>query len=494
MYQAGLDVPEDVTIVWTEDNFGYIRQLSNPAEQARSGGSGVYYHLSYLGSPFSYVWINTTPPALIWEEMSKAYAYGADRVWVLNVGDIKPGEVGMDYWMRLGWNINSYTRETTPNFAGDFFSEIFGKSTGGEIGTLMDRYYRLGFARKPESIAREPNIFSIDNYNEAFHRLADYGALLRDAQAIAQKIPTDRADAYFQLVLYPVQMAAETNEAFVCASISRKYAAENSPLANLYSARVKQALERIDSATAYYNNRLAGGKWKNLMTARGTLAANWGWNWPVGTTVAGEVEPADAARLGAAFSTPPLPSRPAEGSGPATYTEVNRHVSIEAERPTRNAARSGARWQVIPGLGRSGDSISVYPVTVPSITDLAAIVAEAPMLEYDFTTVSSGNAKVTTYNLPTRRINDSRGLRYAIAIDDGKPQIVDFNVENETDRRWSRNVMWNASIDSTTHAIPAAGKHTLKIWMVDPGVVIDKIVVDLGGVKDSYLGPPPTIE
>jgi hypothetical protein len=164
---------------------------------------------------------------------------------------------------------------------------------------------------------------------------------------------------------------------------------------------------------------------------------------------------------------------------------------MEAEHPTRNIARGDAQWQIIPGLGRTGDTIAVFPVTVASV-DPANVASQSPALEYDFTTTSSGAAKITTYNLPTRRINDTRGLRYAIAIDDAAPQVVDYNIVNETDRRWSRNVMWNASVDSTTHTIAAPGKHTLKVWMVDPGVVMDKIVIDLGGAKESYLGPPET--
>ena len=115
----GWKLPDDVTICWTEDNFGYIRQLSNPTEQKRSGGSGVYYHISYLGN-FSYTWINTTPPALIWEEMSKAYDYGADRVWVVNVGGIKPGEIGIDFWTRLAWNINAYQHDTIGKYLTDW--------------------------------------------------------------------------------------------------------------------------------------------------------------------------------------------------------------------------------------------------------------------------------------------------------------------------------------------------------------------------------------
>jgi hypothetical protein len=489
MYQAGLKVPEDVTIVWTEDNYGYIRQLSNPTEQKRSGDSGVYYHISYLGSPFSYVWINTTPPALIWEEMSKAYAYGADRVWVLNVGDIKPGEIGISYWMRLGWDINAYNRETTPNYLNDFFKPIFGESLAQEIAPMMDQYYRLGYARKPGSLHREPNIFG-ENYNEAYYRLADYGAVVKKAEEIAAKVPDNRKDAYFELVLYPVRMAALTNEVFICASLSQTLAKQNDPLANVYADRSKAAIERIDAETAYYNDELAGGKWKNIMTAKGTTARSWGFNWPTPATTAGNAAPAEAAKLKAAFATPDLPPRPAAKAA-ATFIEKDKVVAMEAEHPTRKIARGDAQWQIIPGLGRTGDTIAVFPVTVASV-DPANVASQSPALEYDFTTTSSGETKITTYNLPTRRINDTRGLRYAIAIDDAAPQVVDYNIVNETDRRWSRNVMWNASVDSTTHTIAAPGKHTLKVWMVDPGVVMDKIVIDLGGAKESYLGPPET--
>jgi hypothetical protein len=484
-YRAGLKVPEDVILCWTEDNFGYIRQLSDPDEQKRSGGSGVYYHISYLGSPFSYVWINTTPPALIWEEMTKAYAYGADKLWVLNVGDLKPGEVGVEFWSKLGWNIHSYPRENIPKYLDDWAASTFGSQHASDIAAVMDQYYRLGFARKPESLHRNPAAFSAGNYQEAGLRLAQYGKLMADAEAIADKLPKERRDAYFELVLYPVRMATLTNQAFVGSTLAKFYADKQNPLANSYAALVAQAEARVGSETAYYNNELAGGKWKNIMTARGiSTDGGYGFRWPEG------------AKLGSSTEQPAIPSvalpqTKRVGASP-TFVETDKYIAMEAEHPTRNIPRNGVQWHVIPGLGRSGDSVAVYPVTAPSI-DPASIVAQAPVMEYDFTTTSGGDAKVTTYNLPTRRVNATRGLRYAIAIDDAAPQVVDFNVATESDPRWSQNVMRNAAIDVTSHKIGAGGKHTLKVWMVDPGVVMDKIVIDLGGVKNSYLGPPETL-
>jgi hypothetical protein len=483
-YRAGLKVPEDVILCWTEDNYGYIRQLSDPTEQKRKGGSGVYYHISYLGSPYSYVWINTTPPALIWEEMTKAYAYGADKLWALNVGDIKPGEVGIQFWAKLGWNINSYKRENLPAFLIDWATAIFGKEKAASIAAILDQYYRLGFARKPESLHRNPAAFSAANYHEAEQRLAEYRKLMADADEMAAKLPEGRRDAYFELVSYPVRMAALTNEAFIGANLSRFYAGQQNALANTYAVRVEEAVAQIETETAYYNNKLAGGKWRNIMTARGVNAdGGYGFRWPQGTKLAGWSEQPAVAPVS-------LP-QPRQVNPSPTFVEKDGCVSIEAEHPTRNTARGGAQWQVIPGLGRSGDSIAVYPATIASV-DSGLAAAQSPLVEYDFSTISTGRAKIITYSLPTRRINATRGLRYAIAVDGAQPQIVDFNVSTESDRRWAENVMRNAAIDVTTHSIGTAGNHTLKIWMVDPGVVMDKIVIDLGGVKESYLGPPET--
>jgi hypothetical protein len=449
----------------------------------------VYYHISYLGSPYSYVWLNTTPPALIWEEMSKAYEYGARQVWILNAGDIKPGEVGIEFWTRLAWNTNSYHRETVSTYLTDWARDLFGDAWAAPIAEVMDQYYRLGFARKPEGMTTD--LFSLTNYQEADRRLADYQALFRKADSIRRFLPRERLDAYYELVQYPLSMAAWSNEAFISAGYSKHYAQRGMALANMYARRVDHALAQIDDATSYYN-KLAGGKWKHFMTARGTTSERWGYQWPQGTTVQSGAALEDPIGLSDSFSTAKLGPAAAEPTGVPEFTEIDGAISMEAEHFTRNTPRSSAQWQVIPGLGRSGDSVAVYPVTTASIDKSEDVVKRAPRLEYDMMTISSGQVAITTYCLPTRRIHEGRGLRYAIAMDEEQPQLVDFNEDTEGPR-WSQNVLRNAAINSTRHSIAAAGRHTLKIWMVDPGVILDKIVVNAGGVKESYLGPPETL-
>ncbi|HEX7009499.1 MAG TPA: glycosyl hydrolase 115 family protein, partial [Phycisphaeraceae bacterium] len=186
-YQAGLKLPDDVTILWCEDNYGYIRQLSTPQEQARRGRSGIYYHISYLGWPRPYLWLNTTPPALIWEEMTKAYAYGADRVWVLNVGDIKPGEIGIEFWQRLAWDIDRYGPDAQRVFLREWAAREFGEELAGEIASIMDRYYQLGFQRKPELM--EDDLFSVVHHREAEQRLEAYRSIVARAESVDQQLP-----------------------------------------------------------------------------------------------------------------------------------------------------------------------------------------------------------------------------------------------------------------------------------------------------------------
>lgn len=443
LYQRGMKVPDDVTILWTDDNFGYIRQLSTPEEQKRSGAAGIYYHISYLGRPRSYVWLDTTPPALIWEEMTKAYDYGADRVWVTNMGDIKPGEIGMEFWLRLAWDIHAYDRQSVANYLTDWATREFGREQGPAIAGVMSRYYRLGFARKPE--AMDNTSF---NPAEAGQRLADYDSILEAAEGINDRLPADRRAAFYELVLYPVKISALVNHVYL-------------------GADPAEALKQITAETDYYNNTLAGGKWRHLMTVKGTTSASYGFQWPTGSS----------------------PSRGA-ASAPAASPEL----SVNAEHFTRNLSRNGAEWRPIAGLGRNADALAVFPTITPSITLPGQIILQSPELDYDFVTPNAGSFQVTVYAVPTHRINATRGLRYAVAIDGQQPQLVDFEQASgdSTNRVWQQNVIRNASVTRTQHTLPDPGHHTLKVFMVDPGVVLEKFVVSSHPLPESEFGPPET--
>ena len=249
IYRAGLKVPDDVTLVWVDDNFGYIRQLSNPAEQKRSGRAGVYYHLSYWGGPEDYLWLGSTSPALTAYEMQKAYAYGADRLWVFNVGDIKPNEKEMEFALRLAYDIESYPVDRAMTFLVDFATQSFGGAHANEIAELLDDYYLLTTQVKPE----HNDQMSLSE-SELDARLDGYADLVQRAKAIGRRLPAAKQDAYFQLILYPIQGAALMN---------LKHTA-------LHRGDVEQAVdayEEIQDITRKYNLEIAGGKWDGIMNA-----------------------------------------------------------------------------------------------------------------------------------------------------------------------------------------------------------------------------------
>ena len=219
-YRNGLKVPDDVTIVFPDDNFGYIRSFPSPAERRRAGGFGVYYHISYLGRPLSYLWLNTTPPALVWEEMFKAYDHGMRKFWILNVGDLKPAEIGIEFFMQMAWDISKWRRDNLPDFLHEWARREFGAAHAAEIAGVIDEYYRLGFARKPEHLQwylpgeppRVSDVSSVDYGDEAQTRLDVYESLQKRADHLYMLMPVHRKDAFFQLVAYPVRGAAQRTD------------------------------------------------------------------------------------------------------------------------------------------------------------------------------------------------------------------------------------------------------------------------------------------
>ena len=202
IYNAGLKVPDDVTILWAEDNHGYVRQLPSAAERMRSGGAGVYYHISYWGDPVSYLWINSTPLTLVREELQKAYDTGANKLWVINVGDIKPSEVALEFVMRFAWRVTDYTEANVADFVAALAARDFGPSAAAEITDLVMRYYQINIARRPEFMGKAT--FNYVNYgDEGQKRLDDLTALLARATAVSDSLPANKKDAFYEMVLYP---------------------------------------------------------------------------------------------------------------------------------------------------------------------------------------------------------------------------------------------------------------------------------------------------
>lgn len=439
LYQNGLSVPEDVALVWPDDNHGYIRQLSSPAEQKRRGGSGVYYHISYWGAPEDYLWLCTTPPALIWEEMHKAYEHGARKVWVVNVGDIKPGEIGMEFFLRLAWDIRPWDETAQLTFLPDWARRNFGAARAAEIAGVLNEYYQLNFAAKPEHLHRAQ--FTA-NYDGTGRRLQRFTQLVKKTDALREALPPELQDAFYETVVYPVRGSALANQMHLCGS----------------SETARQAYDQIQAETRHYNEQIAGGKWRHMMSSNPR-------NRPA-------LRKPDASIASAALT----------GVTNEAFT-TGGYVSLEAERPTRMNGGSNASWKVIAGLGRSGDSIGLLPTNVK--------VPPAAALEYDFTVGQTGAVKVLIYCLPTQPIHPGAKARYSVSMDSGAAIVVDIATA-EYSKSWSTNVLRAAAIGVTDQMLDRPGQHTLKLQPLDPGLVFDKVVLDLGGLKPAHLGPPET--
>ncbi|KKL26578.1 hypothetical protein LCGC14_2393890, partial [marine sediment metagenome] len=267
LYKMNMQVPDDITLAWPDDNHGYIRRLSNTAERARSGRAGVYYHISYWGAPHDYLWLCSTGPGLIWEEMKKAYDYGADQVWIFNVGDIKPAEIGMEFALRMAWDIDLYDHTNIQEYLEQWAWRQFGPEYKEPIAEIMVDYYRLGQTRKPEHLSSGGAAFTSVYYgDEVQQRIDAYQAIEGKADAIYQSLPEIYKDSFYQLVLYPVRGASLMNQKILYANKSIQYAAQGRVSANDYAAMSQNAYNQIITETDFYNNTMANGKWKYMMS------------------------------------------------------------------------------------------------------------------------------------------------------------------------------------------------------------------------------------
>lgn len=275
LYRAGMKLPDDVTIGWADDNYGYIREMPDRQEQARSGGSALYYHVSYFGEPHDYLWLCSTPPALMREELSKAWDHGIQRMWILNVGDLKPAEMDIDYFLRMAWDEPATAQLSQKAFIAQWSKEQFPEKYAATVANIMNRYYQLNFARKPEFMGFNENNRPITRTafnpmawgDQNQQRLRSWQQLSTQAQALSRQVPESYHDSYFELVAYPVEAAAAQNEKFLWNDRSYLDAAQgNTNLVESDSKNVNTAYNRIQTLTSQYN-LLAHGKWDGIMSS-----------------------------------------------------------------------------------------------------------------------------------------------------------------------------------------------------------------------------------
>lgn len=587
LYNKEAKIPDDVTIVWPDDNYGYIKRLSTPEEQKRSGRSGVYYHVSYLGEPHNNLWMSTTPPALMYEELSKAYRTGADRIWVLNVGDVKACEYSTNLFLDMAWNIDKYSYDNVSKDHARWTTSIFGEQFKSDFLTIWDKFYHLSFVRKPEFMGwgyewngsgSEKIVdteFSFSNYNEAEKRISNYDLISNKAAQIMAKLKEEQKAAYFQLVYYPVKAAALMNKKMLLAQKNREYFKENRSKTNLLGTEAKSCFDSLQLITDQYNS-LLNGKWQGMMSLKQGWFSNvhtmppidqlslpdeailavfpeghksiksspdLSMSLPVFNSFAPKEYYIDVVNKGsiplqwtATVSEPwiKLSSRsgktsdeqriyvsidwekcPAEeyAFGDITFlsgvqkekisistfspqnvkleeleglfTEQNGCISIPAADFHRKSNDRNVEVQIIDGLGIENKSIQFGDPRKRVLDSRATFKAST---EYDFYSFSSGWVTIMVYTLPVFPLNPTENTSYELRIDNGLIKRPDIEAKEYSDE-WKENVLKNAAVNTIKYYLPAGGKHCLKISCKSQGMVIQKIIIDAGGLKNSYLGP-----
>jgi hypothetical protein len=592
-WDEGYRPPDDVTVVFCDDNWGNLRKLPDASLPARSGGYGMYYHFDYVGGGRNYKWVDTVNLTNTWEQLNLAYRSGVDRLWMVNVGDLKNEELPTQFFLDYAWNPNAWPVEKLGEWERQYAAQNFGPKLAGPIAEVLDEYGHLQSRRKPELLNRritkddetgvityddEASPFSLTDYGELDRVTAQWQALAARAERIKAAIPAAWQDAYFQLVWYQVKGTANLYALRRAEFTNILYAGQGRASTNDLADVAEARFADDQALNAHYNTALAGGKWKNWQLqpkiGYGNVARygpNAPWQQPEKDNVAlpdeiypylKRIEVPAGAELGVALdggdpvtlpAFSPYQAQPAQyvdvfnkGAAPFAYritpsvpwvhvtpaagqvskevratvrvdwsrapkgrttvpitvtgpggsrvvvqapidnpvlkpkgfVEANGYVAMEADHYTRKVGD----WKLLPGIGKTGNGL----------TPLGGTGAR---LEYAMTLTSTGPVEVTAVLSPRNNVRPTDGLKYAVSIDGDTPQTVNVTTAtgaNDTtmNKQWERNTSDNVNVTTTTHTVGSAGTHTLKFWMVDPTVIVQRLVVDTGGVKYSYLGPP----
>ena len=456
-YDKGMRVPDDITLLLCDDNWGNVRKLPNLNEKPRTGGYGMYYHFDYVGAPRNSKWININPIPRIWEQMNLTYEYGVRKLWIVNVGDLKPMEYPITFFMDMAWNPEKFNAHNLKQHTEDFCAQLFGSQYAKEAARILSLYAKYNRRVTPEMLNAKTYSF---NYGEWERVVDEYNALALDAHNLGFLLPATYRDTYDQIISYPVQACSNLYNMYYAQARNHALAAKLDPEANQWADKVEACYLRDSLLTHHYNKVISNGKWDHMMDQ--IHIGYTSWNSPKKRTM-------------------PKVTRIPEKERTYTFQEVDGYVAMEAEHFTRAIAEGETSWNIIPDFGKTLSGVTTIPVTK---------TPERMYLEYDVEMKKTGKVRVDLLLAPTLNFNDNEWLSYAVSFDGDKEQIINFNGHYKGDLgKWQANpIIESRSI----HQLDKKGKHTLRIRPLNPGIVIEKIMIHAGGLKNSYLGAPET--
>jgi hypothetical protein len=482
-YDKGMRVPDDVTLLICDDNWGNVRRLPKITDPARTGGYGMYYHFDYVGGPRNYKWLNTNPLPRVWEQMNLTWEHQVKELWVVNVGDIKPMELPISFFLHQAWNPTRISIDQVKDFTVQWATQQFGQQYGEEIAGLLAAYAKINGRRKPELLDHQT--YSLTHYNEFGKVVHEYQQLAKKAEQLYAQLPEEYESSFFQLVLHPIIACANLNELYYQVALNHHYADKGDLRANIAAAKAKDLFTKDSLITVRYHT-INNGKWNHMMSQ--THIGYTIWQQPEKN-----IMPSVKVLQEGSFKNDTIatyqPVTENFNRAKNLYKEVEGVVSIDAAEYTAKKETQGFSWKVLPDLGRTADAITSFPVTSAP----AQLTKKSPYLEYEIHTTGKGQVSLTAYFSPTLNIYHAEtGLRYAVQIDHETPQIVGINAEDHDTDIWEEWMRRNIIQKTTKHYIKKAGKHTIRYWLVDNGVVLQKLVLNMGGEKPSFLGPPST--
>jgi lysophospholipase L1-like esterase len=467
VYDDGLEVPEYVTLVWCDDNYGYIRRLFAEKEQRRKGSADVYYHVSYWGRPHDYLWLASTSPALIHTEMKRAYEHNAKKLWILNVGDIKPAEYLTEFFLDMAWNMESMKDGACFSHLNGWAEREFGKQHAGAITAVMKEYHRLANIRKPEftgwnrveesgyphgelTPVRDSEYNPVFN-NELQHRIDDYLLLEQQTAKIKQNIPAGKTDAFFQLVEYPVRGASLMNQKWLYRQLSNYFSGlEDTVMAKRYAAESLNAYHAIERITEEYNTQ-ENGKWSGIM----------------------DFHPRDLP----VFAKPEFPQPDSPATGNSTGAGQQRTQKEPAYVAARNASQADnilSAGTVVEGLGHSFSAVKMQ---------------KGQTLDFTFEIPEAGDYFLKTGIIPNHDV-DGEGMIIEILLNDKTVSKQDYSVEGRSEA-WKQNVLRGQAINSMKLNYEQPGEIKISIKALTNHIILDQIML-LRGEMDFYEFPVKT--
>jgi len=467
-YDHGMRVPDDVTLLFADDNWGQIRRLAT-ADLNRKGGYGVYYHFDYVGAPRNYKWLNTNQIEKSWQQMDLAWQRGARTIWIVNVGDLKPMEYPLSFFLDQAWNPEAMTLEALTAYPARWAGAAFGSAQAEKVGALLTRYGQLAARRKPELL--DADSFALGpvrsdgklDGGEFGRVVAEWEALEREMGAVKPRIAADARDAWFQLVEHPIVAVANVYRLYYAVAWNRRLAAANDARANAFAEQAERAFARDGEITAAYH-ALNGGKWDGMMAQTHIGYTNW-------------QEPKQQVM--------PTVRRVEGKAGPIVFVASSvpaEQIVIEAPDFAAASGRKGLSWRRVPHLGRTLGAVTTFPQGRPATT-----AADGVHVDYAVMLPKGGPLTVALELVPTLDTTGRNQQRVGVSVNDGPVQILtDTLVPAPNDTKTQAQRDWNKAVEENGRTLTArfpavaAGRHVVKVWRIDDNVVLQRLVVTTG--------------